>query len=663
MKFLTRVVVALMLACFLAAVVHAESRTWTSANGQFQTKAEFVRLKAGDLVVLKREADAKEIDVPLAQLSEADQAYLRSKGIIASAPVAAPTAPPVASIATPASTDAAVRAVEREANAAKTAEEAVLLYTIFLSDPSLPAGVRQSAMQNLDAWNRKAEQGLVRNGTKWVTLEEARAGRIKADFLIQQALEMIKSNQDQIAIEKLQEASVVAPNEIMADFLLGIGYAVAMNRFDKAATHFNKCLIREPMNPVVLNNLALTQIRLRRPDEALKHWRSAASVCRDERIVQNIGRLFEMSGRQNRQIKIPDLVLRQLSDIYADLVVAQGVKSGASKTGWQYMVLPQRAPLDETDLELPADPSATPAMTVCADGFVVAPQYILTTRSATRGLTGFVIADPTVKGKKLAAKLVASSKEADLSLLHCPDLQAPVAPLDMNPPRFNLPIVAAGYPAADTMATSLKAVRGSTRTPASFSQLRLVVYDAPKAPSIVGGPVVDDMGNVVAMHWKTPTFSNNYCAGIPIGTCLAFVENALPSRPSSKVGRIDLPPGEVEKQAAKYTVVVLAQSPSQDTGLRSRVGEECYTDISCCRCNGSHAMDCPDNQCNNGKKYVERSVLTGVTPTGVRTFEIVRDPVPCGTCGGVGKVPCINCAGSGIDPTIITRSPQRILGN
>ena len=71
---------ALVVALVIAPIARAaEMRTWTSATGSHTTEAEFVELKDDGIVVLKTKA-GKTIEVAIGKLSEADQAYARSKG-------------------------------------------------------------------------------------------------------------------------------------------------------------------------------------------------------------------------------------------------------------------------------------------------------------------------------------------------------------------------------------------------------------------------------------------------------------------------------------------------------------------------------------------------------------------------------------------------------
>ncbi len=79
LKTMDRIMIAVLLVCctLKIALVQGQenrpSRTWTDVTGEFRIEAELVRIR-GDEVVLRR-ADKREITLPLAKLSKADQEY------------------------------------------------------------------------------------------------------------------------------------------------------------------------------------------------------------------------------------------------------------------------------------------------------------------------------------------------------------------------------------------------------------------------------------------------------------------------------------------------------------------------------------------------------------------------------------------------------------
>lgn len=70
-----RLILAIFVVFLLSDSVQADLRTWTDSTGSFSVKAEFSGM-SGSNVQLRRE-DGKIIKVPLARLSEADQAYVQ----------------------------------------------------------------------------------------------------------------------------------------------------------------------------------------------------------------------------------------------------------------------------------------------------------------------------------------------------------------------------------------------------------------------------------------------------------------------------------------------------------------------------------------------------------------------------------------------------------
>jgi S1-C subfamily serine protease len=632
-----------------------EYRTWKAAQGNYSTEAEFVAVK-GDTVSIKLK-DGSPREIPLSKLSEADQAYVRSKLGMAEPKL---SQRPAAPQQTEEDAEKALKSVDKEAQRCRTADEAVVLYTVFLSDTTVPSATRAKAQQQMAEWKGMADKGLVRSGTKWVTAEEVRNGRIKSAFLINQGLEMVRLGQDKMGYDKLMEASNVAPDDIYADFIIGTVFAIAMQKFDKAEHHYEVCLRRDPDNPSVLNNLALAEVKTGHHREALNHWKTAAALCQDQRIAQNLGRLFDQAGKS--RILVSKSILSQLSDIYASLVIAKNVSVAHAQFGWQYMLVPQPPPADETAVAVTGAEASLldPTIAVCGSGFVVSPRFVLTTRISTRGATDFMIADPMNKGKTLPAKLVASSKDTDLALLECPDLKSPALPADPMLPRPDTDVLVAGYPLVDASGLSIKMARGNTMAAAAVGKQGVLTYEAAGSPSVGGGPVTDSMGNVVAMHWKTlGSLNNRYGAGVPMATALPFISASIPTdfHPALP-NKADMPWNEIEDQTKMSTVVVLSKTPSQDVGLSKRIGPGFLVDASCCRCNGFKSIRCLARGCTNGKIANYKQEKTGRNPvTGAAMYEDVKYYTPCPVCHGRALIPCVVCRGSGVDPDV--RVPTR----
>jgi S1-C subfamily serine protease len=648
MKGSCRVSVAIaIVTCMCSVESYGEYRTWRAASGKYSADAEFVAMKPGNVVSIRLK-DGAVRDISLDKLCEADRTFVQSQSAeptvaTASRRQAAGPMQPVEKA------DKALKAVDKEAQHCRTAEAAVVLYSVFLSDETLPPSTRSAAEAKKAEWQQMADKGLVRTGHKWATPEAVRTARLKSGFLVSQGLEMIRLGQDQLGFDKLMEASSTAPDDIYADFIMATVYAIGQHKFDKAHHHYLNCLRREPANPAVLNNLALTEIKVGSHHDAVQHWKAAAALCDDPRIAQNLGILLNQASK--KKILVSKAVLQQISDVYASLVIARKVSVAQSQIGWGYMLIPQEPPPDEKADAILVDPSADSVINVCGTGFVISDTYVLTTRTSTKGAVNFMIADPIEKGKHLPAQLVASSKDSDLALIKCPDLKSRPMAMEVRIPHVGDDILVAGYPLADISGLNLKSAMGIALVGGTVGRNALMTYEAAGSPSVPGGPVTDSMGNVVAMHWKASVALNNrYGAGIPMATALPFVKSSILDFQPPARGQVDVPWSEITKVVEQATVVVLAKTPAQDVGLSKRVGAGFLVDPYCCRCNGLKTIHCQEPNCINGKVASVRTDITGRDPlTGDALTESSMVSTPCQTCGGTQRVNCPACGGSGID--------------
>lgn len=664
MRKCTKGVVALLVSacCWCGSVAStAELRTWKAAAGGYTTEAEFVTLKPGDLVTLRLKNGPIK-DIPLSALSAQDQQYVRqhasssqsssSQSSSRAGADAADVAPDATTPEAQATGQKAFKAVDDDAGRAKTPEEAVVMFASLLASTSMSPETRAAAEAKLAEWKQATEKGLVRLGLKWVSADEARSARVKSAFLIGQGLELVRLKQDRLGLEKLLEASRTDPDGIRADFIIATVYALAAHNYDKAQKHYEVCLRRDPANVAVLNNLALAEVKVGQHVDAVRHWKAAAALAQDERIAQNLGRLFDQAGR--RKIAVTKSVLDQLSDVYANIVIGKNVTAASPNMGWQYMLIPDEPPPDESTPPASAGLAGDVETTVCANGFVVDGDYVLTTRSGTRGGDGFMIAHPTQKGKLLPAKLVASCTFEDIAMLHCPGLNCPSIPIMPEWPVPGTEVRIAAYSATDPAGTNLKMVTGTVRAKAAAvsNAAGLVSYLA-MSPSLGGGPVVDSTGNVVAMHWKPFNIAvQRYGAGVSSAALMAFARLHV-----GEVGRMRLPYvyaadhpwSTVERDTARSAVVISCKRPGQDVGLAQRIGPGYLVDQTCCRCNGAGKIDCPVRACKQGVVPSKRQYVARDTGTGASFVAENVVGVKCNECNGDGLVRCSDCKGEGID--------------
>ncbi|HEX4147636.1 MAG TPA: SHD1 domain-containing protein, partial [Pirellulales bacterium] len=236
----------------LAQAARSEYRTWTATTG-VSVEAEFVELHDNGSVRLRlKSGDLR--DVPLEKLSAADRQMANE-------------------LAAAGSKQPQHSALEQEVSQAHTAEDAYRLYRVMYDDPATTAAQREAISVQLTHYRDLAARNLVRVGSKWVTAEGASLIRAKADALMRQGLEFLRLKQLDACRKKFNEAAALEPDSLRADFFLALLYGVVADDNEQAQRGFQSCLKREPDNVAVLNNLAITEVKLREPRNAILHWR------------------------------------------------------------------------------------------------------------------------------------------------------------------------------------------------------------------------------------------------------------------------------------------------------------------------------------------------------------------------------------------------------
>jgi tetratricopeptide (TPR) repeat protein len=245
-----------------------ELRKWTSSEGGFTVDAQFVELKNGTSVVL-RKTDGLVIDVPIEKLSAADQAHLRTLspdatprtnasvpmgGTAAVPPNAASTVP-----LTPEQLAHAIEAVEREAERCADAREAVVVYEAFAATIGRSLSAEFAYTERLAKWRQRADKEMVRLGKDWMPVSEAEKAKRDARDLVRQGIDALRQEQNDQARECLQNAAKLDPNSPNADYLMGLVYALAARNYEAAGKHFAECLRRNPNDAGALNNVALPE--------------------------------------------------------------------------------------------------------------------------------------------------------------------------------------------------------------------------------------------------------------------------------------------------------------------------------------------------------------------------------------------------------------------
>ena len=97
---------------------------------------------------------------------------------------------------------------------------------------------------------------MVRVGLRWLDPAEANDLKRQVRQLTDEALRLLEVGQDEAAIDKCVQASELDRDAILADFLLGLGYALVSCDAKGTNRHFGECVRRDPRHVSALNNLA-----------------------------------------------------------------------------------------------------------------------------------------------------------------------------------------------------------------------------------------------------------------------------------------------------------------------------------------------------------------------------------------------------------------------
>ncbi|MHB8956028.1 MAG: trypsin-like peptidase domain-containing protein [Pirellulaceae bacterium] len=661
------------------------TRVWTDVTGRFKVEAQLITVD-GEAVRLRCE-DGRVLEVSLAQLSAADAKFARD----ADKPPAAKTKAGVAT----------AEELERIAQLQGTARQALAIYSLFLSDPALLEEEKESAKTRLAYWEKAAIDDLRHVGSKWISPEELDELEAKEDRLISEAGSLFESENFDLAENKFKAASRINPHGIRADFFAGMITALFGRDAPEAQKYFRRCVerrrsLREVLLPTEsanliasLNNLAITEIRQRNVNSALRHWEEAVEMGPPPpQLVQNLGRLGYLSRPEIRSklgakaaVNVSTAERRRWQDLYTKAARSITGEVFDPNTGWLYIPFIREPKSSDFGIEAPTKaaphtgtrPTDRLRLVSFGTGFVVSPGYILTNDHVARDMDGFCVIEKSRPDEQLPATIyaVAEPNGLDLAVLHCPDLTAPPIHFACTDLHLGEEIRAIGYPAPDLLGTSLKVTRGviSGLPPhegmaSVLGRVRdCLLYDALTNPGSSGGPCCNKNGAIVAVHAggvfpQTDSHEGKYAYGVPADRAVEFLEDKLPGFALSGVADKNIETFEAAVElVGTSTVQILLFKDPEKIDLEDRFADarqkkpkwDACEDPWCMGCHGHGVIKCPNRECRNGT--VERFRMTE-TPTFPGAPTIVTNTpyrVRCGMCKGKGLVKCPHCT-NGIDP-------------
>jgi hypothetical protein len=384
---------------------------------------------------------------------------------------------------------------------------------------------------------------MVRLGGRQVPSEEARTAARDADKEVEHAIELMRLGNAELAEEALKKAGRVDPESGRAAFLIGLSYALLPRNAAKAYEHFADAARRDPADPAVLNNLAVTEILTRRYTAAVDHLRAALASAGDPRpVADNVAWVIKhaAAAKNDPRYRMPAKTVNDLNELYR--VVTQDMKLKPPETiAAPHLLGPDGTPCTATSLgELARVVSVgwpAPTKTRCL-GFVIAPGRVVCPRQAvvlaSGSLAGAVELELAAdRARRCTAKVVAAPEESGVALLECATLDVATLPLAKAWPS-EPGIEAIGGTLGSWLGGDLLAVRGTTMPPEAAAgdaaDRGLFVHTALLPRGLGGGPIMDAAGRVLGMVAPTPATDasgNSGGFGVPLTAILRGLADHL----------------------------------------------------------------------------------------------------------------------------------------
>lgn len=624
---------------FLVAAPQVVTRTWKSSDGAYSIDAEYVGAKDGKVSL--RKPNGAVVEVPLARLSAEDQAYVAKQALDpdeSSTPAAANSPP------TQKQTFSQLLSLSGRIS---VASDVVRAYRLFLQDEQLAESDRKAALEQLPLWEEREKTQMVRVGSRWLTPAEAKDLKLQVEQLIDEALRLLEVGQAQAAIEKCAQASKLDPDAIKADFLLGLQYALLSCNTKGANKHFAECVRRDARHISALNNLAISEVRLRKYTEALTHWQSALQLApAAPEVIQNLGRLLHLANQG--RVRLPSQVKREFNDLYAAVSVRADARDFDNQVGWLYMGY--YAKLDEPSVRGKDDKNKL-IIRGSGTGFVVHPEYILTNRHVVKGSAGLLVVPPGEENVVLPATVVgiAEGEDDDLAIIHCKGLSGPpLRFIDADLAPRGTEIMVFGFPGMQTGKTpSLKSTRGS------ISGLPDASYNAYTSTAITnrgnsGGPICDETGSVLGIHYAaTDSLAKDYALHVPHSRALPLLKQLIPGYEQLPQNANKKQWPDVDGMVSRSTVLIWIQgvesvsdiSAKQDTekGIRPLEDRWCMT------CAPIGVIKCPTCQGTGVAVAAPLTIVKSVDSDGTKHWNRFPERVTCWSCNGTAKAQCPDC--------------------
>lgn len=233
---------------------------------------------------------------------------------------------------------------------ARTARSAISILDTFEATEKFPDSVRSRLQIQREKFLEFDRKDLLRLGNKWVTPNEFKEAAQKCSEELDAARESLKQGDGKAMVGHLERAAKWNPNAIEPNFFMGMLFSIRGNcNAPVAERYFEKVAVLNPDYAPVLNNLALTEIKLGKFDEAYVHWKQLAQINpRCPELLQNLGRI-EREGAADRLLipkkKTASSNAKTRFELFVDLAESTRTAAGVTDAnlglgkGWLYSPL------------------------------------------------------------------------------------------------------------------------------------------------------------------------------------------------------------------------------------------------------------------------------------------------------------------------------------
>jgi hypothetical protein len=199
-----------------------------------------------------------------------------------------------------------------------------------------------------------------------------------------------------------------------------------------------------------------------------------------------------------------------------------------------------------------------------------------------------------------------------------------------------------------------------------------MMYEATTNPGNSGGPVCDNTGRVVAVHFAGLNLgaiergAGKMGMGVPIEAALPFLTKTLPELKIEDAGeKLEWP--DIDAAMARSVVLMKLYTETLPVVERPPTAQSInvFEDCTCSACKGRGKTPCPVKGCYKGSvaEFESSYTINGVgAGAQVLKWETPRNRA-CKGCGGAGVIDCPHCQ-NGLDPSLAaTSAPARAPAN